>query len=249
MPGQPLELAAFFVVGLLGGAHCLGMCGPLVSTYAQRMHTESGPPTWFELRQHALFNLGRTVSYALVGALMGVLGSAIYVAAGYASLGNVVRGVFGVLVGVFILIVGVVRATGGNAHTLLPEGPGGAVFSRVSSWAVERMDDFVDSPKIALLGTVHAVLPCPLLYPAFVYAFAQGDPVSGALNLAVLGLGTIPAMFLLGTVMGTVSATRRHAVERALGVVFVLLALIPLLMGLRLLGLPVPMIPIPYAEL
>ncbi|GGL59923.1 sulfite exporter TauE/SafE family protein [Halocalculus aciditolerans] len=249
MPGQPLELAAFFVVGLLGGAHCLGMCGPLVSTYAGRMSTDSGPPTWFELRQHALFNLGRTASYAAVGALMGFLGSAVYVAAGYAALGDTIRGVFGVLVGGFILAVGVVRVAGGSAHSLLPEGPGGALFSRVSGWAVERMDDFVDSPKIALLGTVHAVLPCPLLYPAFVYAFAQGDPAAGALNLAVLGVGTIPAMFLLGTVMGTVSATRRQAVERALGVVFVLLAFVPLLMGFRLLGVPVPMIPLPYSPL
>ncbi|AQL44702.1 hypothetical protein BV210_18270 (plasmid) [Halorientalis sp. IM1011] len=61
-------LAVFFLIGLLGGAHCIGMCGPLVATYAERMETDdrwSGALTLYEVRQHTLFNLGRTMSKVL----------------------------------------------------------------------------------------------------------------------------------------------------------------------------------------
>jgi len=71
-------LAVFFLIGLFGGAHCIGMCGPLVATYAERMETDdrwSGALTLYEVRQHALFNLGRTVSYACIGAIFGAAGA------------------------------------------------------------------------------------------------------------------------------------------------------------------------------
>src|SRR6056297_479048 len=66
-----LSLGVFLLVGLLGGAHCLGMCGPLVTTYADRMRADEAGGrgrdddlTVRQVRQHALFNLGRTASYA-----------------------------------------------------------------------------------------------------------------------------------------------------------------------------------------
>src|SRR6056297_1991035 len=74
-----VDLAVFLVVGLLAGAHCLGMCGPLVTTYGERMATgdtrRSDDLSLFEVRQHLLFNLGRTASYALIGAIAAILGA------------------------------------------------------------------------------------------------------------------------------------------------------------------------------
>ncbi|MFB6077393.1 MAG: sulfite exporter TauE/SafE family protein [Halarchaeum sp.] len=250
----PAELALFGAVGLLGGAHCLGMCGPLVTTYAERMPTDRRGPSTFELRQHALFNLGRTASYAVVGGLLGLVGATVYAGAGVALGGtaDVVRGVAGVLAGLFVLAAGVGRVVGRDRlASLLPGslGVGGAasaLFSRVAGAATSRVDDYATSPKIVALGAIHAFLPCPLLYPAFVYALGQGEPVAGALDLAALGLGTIPAMFLFGTVLGSVPAARRAAAYRVLGVVLILLAFVPLLGGLELLGAPVAHVPIPH---
>lgn len=247
---SPAELVLFAVVGLLGGAHCLGMCGPLVSTYADRMPSDSRGPSWFELRQHALFNLGRTASYAVAGGLLGVLGATVYAGAGAASGGaaDVLRGVVGVLVGLFVLAVGVGRVLGRDRLTeLVPVSLGaGALFGRVAGAATARVDDYATSPKIAALGAIHVLLPCPLLYPAFLYVFGRGHPLAGVLDLAALGVGTVPALFLYGTVLGSVPAARRAAAHRVLGAAFVLLALIPLLHGLVLLGAPVPTVPVPH---
>lgn len=247
-PVAPTELALFAVVGLLGGAHCLGMCGPLVTTYAERMPSDGRGPSWFELRQHALFNLGRTASYALVGGLLGMVGAAFYAGAEFGGVGDVVRGVAGVLVGLLVVSVGVTRVLGRDRlSALVPVSLGvGGLFGRVAGVATARVDDYANGPKIAALGAIHAFLPCPLLYPAFVYALGQGEPLAGALNLAALGVGTIPTLFLYGTVLGSVPAARRAAAHRVLGVAFVALGLLPLLHGLGLLGVPVPTLHVPH---
>ena len=70
--GVPADVAVFAVVGVLAGAHCLGMCGPLVTLYGDRMARDARRPDALSLHavgQHALFNLGRAASYAVVGAL------------------------------------------------------------------------------------------------------------------------------------------------------------------------------------
>jgi len=65
---------AVFLVGLLGGVHCAGMCGGIVSALALQMPGKSaaGGAAW---TIHLAYNLGRIGSYAAAGALMGALGS------------------------------------------------------------------------------------------------------------------------------------------------------------------------------
>ncbi|MFB6155905.1 MAG: sulfite exporter TauE/SafE family protein [Haloferacaceae archaeon] len=234
-------LVVFFLIGLLGGAHCLGMCGPLVTLYADRMSDEPGRGNGHALRQHALFNLGRTASYAALGALVGALGGLVFDAASLAPVGDAVRAAVGVVVGLAIVAVGagyLVRGTVTHSVSL----PG---FQRVYSFITRHVDARVDGPGIAALGAVHGLLPCPLLYPAFLYAFSQGSAVTGGLSLAVLGLGTFPTLFAYGTVVGSVSVSVRRPLHRALGAVFVVLGTIPLAKGLAVVGIHVPSIPLP----
>lgn len=266
--GQPVGLGVFFAIGLLGGAHCLGMCGPLVTTYATRMRSDGagaatdgagvtgGNPTqrrldWREVRQHGLFNLGRTVSYATMGALLGGLGALLYDAAALVAVADAVRAVTGVLVGAFILATGVrylLGETGGGPGGIesLPGAAG--LFDRVSGALLARVDAWVRGPRIVALGAVHAILPCPLLFPAYLYAFARGSPLEGALALGVLGLGTFPTLFALGTLWTEVSARTRVRLHRVLGALFLVLGLVALTHGLRLAGLPVPKIPLPVYQ-
>jgi len=75
---------------------------------------------------------------------------------------------------------------------------------------------------------------------------AGGSALGGAAALAALGLGTVPALFLFGTVFGSVSVDTRMRLHRALGVAFVALGYIPLQHGLATLGVPLPHPPIPY---
>jgi hypothetical protein len=268
-----LGLATFFLIGLLGGAHCVGMCGPLVTTYARRIDANARPDTTSgagrtgrtdggvtpadaetgtrsasgsvasgrQYRQHALFNAGRTLGYAAVGALMGGIGAVAFDAAAVASVARPVQATVGLLIGTVVVAIGVSYVIRGHGTRHLGSLPVvGDAFRRVTAALTGRVDAWVQGPRIVGLGLVHALLPCPLLYPAYLAAVAAGSPTTGALSLGALGLGTFPAVFATGTVLGSLSVRSRVRLQRALGVVFVVLGYILLAHGLMFLGIHVP---------
>lgn len=241
-----LEVGAFFVVGLLGGAHCLGMCGPLVTLYADRMDGHRGRDdvlTWHQIRQHGLFNLGRTASYAAIAAVLGLLGGLVLDAPAAAlGLGDSVRGAVGVAVGLLIFGSGLAYVARGR----VVEVPGfGGAFERVHGVLTDHVDALVDGVGVAGLGAVHGFLPCPILYPGFLYAFARADPVAAALAMGALGLGTIPSLFLYGTVLSSAPPRFRQRMHRALGLAFLALAYVPLSHGLMQFGVQLPHVGLP----
>ena len=239
-------LVVLFLVGFFGGAHCIGMCGPLVTMYAERFESDGRGPTTSALRQHLLFNAGRTASYTAIGASLGMLGGLLVDAGGLVSAANGVRAVVGIAVGIVIVAAGVGYLTRGQPRITAGSVPGvGGLFTRISGTLHARIDDWAAGPGIVGLGAIHGLLPCPLLYPAFLYAAASGSAIHGGLALAALGLGTIPALFVFGTVMETASPTVRGRLHRALGVVFVVAGTIPLAKGLGALGYTVPHVPLP----
>ena len=257
LAGQPVSLGVFLLIGLFGGAHCLGMCGPLVTTYADRMReqsAESDRRTGSRLsvgmvKQHGLFNLGRAVSYALIGGLFGLAGSLVVVSASQVTTAfRELNIVVGFTIGVLIMAAGVSYLVRGQVISLPGESLVTPVTAAVQSRLMRRVDDYVGGPRIALLGGIHGLLPCPLLYPAFLYAFAQAAPVRGALSLAALGLGTIPSLFLYGTLFQSVSVSTRMKLHRILGVGFLVLGYIPFQHALMLMGIELPHLPVPFYQ-
>lgn len=257
-----IDVALFLLIGLLAGAHCIGMCGPLVTVYASRMDRGSGAVdtdggvaagsrsnregylTTYAVRQHALFNLGRAGSYALLGGAFGALGSAVYLTtARFTAVVDVTRGAIGVVIGAFVVATGIYyllgRTTGGVSI------PG---LDRITGWLMGHVDRLANGPGIVGLGAVHGLFPCPILYPAYLYAFAIGSPTGGALALGALGVGTIPAVFAYGTVIDAVDVAHRRRVHRLLGAAFVVLGYVLLAHGLMSLGVHVPHPQLPFYE-
>ncbi|WP_418280838.1 sulfite exporter TauE/SafE family protein [Halorubrum sp. DTA98] len=245
-----VDLLLFLVIGLFGGAHCIGMCGPLVTVYAGEMAEERsdsrGHLTTYEVRQHALFNLGRTVSYAAIGAVFGAIGGVVFVGTDtLVAVADPIRGFVGIGVGAIIVALGV-RYVLGNAAPGLPVSI--APASRLVAWLTQRVSRLASGPGIVALGGLHGLLPCPILYPAFLYAFAMGDPVVGAVALGALGLGTFPAVFAYGTVIGSVDAVHRRRVHRLLGVAFVALGYVLFAHGLMSFGVHLPHPELPHYQ-
>jgi len=142
-----VDVLLFLVIGVLGGAHCIGMCGPLVTMYAERMRprADGGTATTsrtdrrshlttYEVRQHALFNIGRAASYTVMGALFGALGALLFVASGeLAAIADLVRGVVGIVIGIFIVAAGGKYVLGGVAGIRIPG------VGRITNWLGKRV--------------------------------------------------------------------------------------------------------------
>lgn len=246
----------FLAIGLLGGAHCIGMCGPLVTIYASNMdatRADGGTQaatrsnrqshlTLYEVRQHALFNVGRTLSYTLLGALMGALGGLLFLSVHeIATVADLVRGGVGVGIGALVIVIGGYYLAGRTTAGLHLPGSG-RVTGLMTAW-VERL---ANGPGIVGLGALHGLLPCPILYPAYLYAFASGSPVAGAVALAALGIGTIPAVFLYGTLIESVDVVHRRRLHRLLGIAFILLGYVLFAHGLMSLGYHIPHPELPF---
>lgn len=249
---EPIGLAVFFLVGLLGGAHCVGMCGPLVALYSERMNVSSDRPdvlTLEEIKQHGLFNLGRGLSYTAIGAAFGFAGSVVFVTAReVTTVAYNVRAFAGLVVGAAIILVGTGYVSSGSSRSLLPVSWVSRGNRYIHEYITPRVDRWVGDRRIVGLGAVHGLLPCPLLYPAFLYAFIQSSVVGGAAALAALAAGTFPAVFLTGTLLGSTDIRHRKNLHRVLGVVFIVLGYIPLQHALAYFGVPLPHPPIPYYQ-
>jgi len=253
-----VDVALFVVIGLLGGAHCIGMCGPLVTLYSSRMRPETdggtaakpavggreGHLSVYEVRQHALFNLGRATSYALLGAAFGALGGLAFATADQLTAATtLVRGVVGTAIGLAVVAIGARYLLGGGSFGLHLPG-----LERVTGWLTGRVDRLAGGPGIVVLGGVHGLLPCPILYPAYLFAFASGSALAGGVALGALGAGTIPAVFAYGTLIETVDAAHRRRLHRLLGLAFVVLGYVLLAHGLMAVGLHLPHPELPHYQ-
>ena len=197
------EWSIALVTGLLGGfGHCIGMCGPLVATFA--LHDRGGG----RLAAPLLYHAGRVLSYACIGAMMGLAGSFLDVAgrlAGVQSAVSVLAGALMVLLG--LGIAGLLPLPG----RLASPGPG---LHRAAGVILEGGSPLRFFP----LGLLFGFLPCGLSLTAFMGAAATGNPARGFLFALVFGLATTPALLAFGALAGLVGARARGLLYRAGGV-------------------------------
>ena len=88
---QHMSLGLIFLLGLLTGFHCVGMCGGFVLSYTAD-DAGAGRPSYLS---HLLYGAGKTLSYTLIGATFGLLGA-------FVAFTPMLRGVAGMLAGAFL---------------------------------------------------------------------------------------------------------------------------------------------------
>jgi uncharacterized protein len=222
-PAMPeLSLFAAFLTGLLGGAHCVGMCGGIVAAMSLQAGTRQ--PFTF----HFAYSAGRIASYAAAGALAGLVGSAAFLSD---ELFPLQRGLY-VLAQVVLILLGLYLA-GLSSSVLVLERAGGGLWRRLQPILARVMPIRSLSQALAA-GALWGWLPCGLVYSVLVAALAAGGPGRGAVLLLVFGLGTLPNLLLMGWAANSLRAlVRRPWVKRVAGFGVAALGLWGLL---RLLG-------------
>lgn len=245
-----LELSLFFLVGVLAEIHCLGMCGPLITAYAQSDEgSNRNRISWRDLGRHFRYHGFRIGSYGVLGALFGLLGALFVPEQTLGGPLKIVRGVVGLLVGGVIAVYGLTYVVRGRTPTTLDRSLG-----RVGGWLfsftrnVYETDPPERSEPSSLRGSLHALLPCPILYPAYLYILTRGSPLFGFAAMTLLGAGTIPLLLAYGLFLERHANQFPRIVHQFLGVTLILLAYFSLSMGLRNLGVDVPGPGLPFYQ-
>lgn len=191
---------ALFLVGLLGGTHCVGMCGGIVGALSL-----GAPARW---SMHLAYNAGRILSYVVAGTLAGAFGAATLTLEGQAPvrlalylLANLM------LVALGLYLLGVTRAL---AFT---ERAGQHLWRHIQP-LTRRFLPARSMLQAFPLGMLWGWLPCGLVYSALATALSAGSAGQGGLLMLAFGLGTLPNLLLAGILLARLNEFVRLAVVR-----------------------------------
>lgn len=182
-----LSLISAFLVGLLGGGHCVGMCGGIVAAV-----TLSLPGQQPKISYLLAYNGGRITSYAAAGVLAGLLGASSF----FLQQVLPVERLLYALSSLMLVVLGLYLA-GLWQGVLVLERMGGALWRQVQPLS-KKLLPLRSTPQAFALGLVWGWLPCGLVYSVLVAALATGSGGQGGLLMLAFGLGTLPTLLAMG---------------------------------------------------
>lgn len=210
MPELVAPLLSAVILGLLGGGHCLGMCGGLMGALTLAIPPEQRAR---RLRLLLAYNLGRILSYATAGLLIGL--------AGWAVASSPAAMALRVLAGLLLIAMGLYLAGWWSGLTRI-EALGRHLWRHLQPVA-SRLMPVSSLPRALLLGAVWGWLPCGLVYSMLLWASSQGSPGESALLMLAFGLGTWPVLLATGMAAERLTALLRQRGVRVAGGLLVIL--------------------------
>ena len=205
------------LLGLVGSLHCAGMCGPL----ALALPTTGNARATFVLGRVA-YNVGRILTYCLLGAAFGLIGQTLAFA-GFQRWVSLVAG--------SAILIGLLASS--RFAVSVP-------VARAVAWVKSGLSALLRRRSLASvfsLGVLNGLLPCGLVYAACAGAVATGDLLSGVEYMAAFGFGTVPMMLGIGLVGQKLQFTLRFKLQRLIPACLALVAVLLILRGLSL-GIP-----------
>ncbi len=180
-------IAAGFGIGLLGSLHCVGMCGPLALALPTGRLSQID-----RILAIILYNLGRAITYAILGILVGLTGSSIafFSAQQWVS----------VLSGILIILYFISNYTSFQIRYK----PFRRVRESIKTGIGKRIHAGHSAPSYLIVGLLNGLLPCGLVYVAIAGALSAGSVSASAGFMLAFGLGTMPAMMALMMMKGRI---------------------------------------------
>ncbi len=211
-----ISLSALFVTGLFTSVHCIAMCGGI--NLSQSVGSGAGKRA--SLRGPLLYNLGRVVSYTVIGGVVGALGSVLF-------LSETIKAVILALAALGMLLMGL------------------GMLGWLPSWLVPRAPAFLSmragkagaGKGPLVVGLLNGFIPCGPLQAMQLYALATGSALTGALSMLLFSLGTVPLMLGAGAIFSTLKGKFAYAVQRVSAILVVFFAVVMAASAVSLSGL------------
>lgn len=208
------------LLGLSSSFHCVGMCGPIAMAIPLDRSSN------VRMISGALqYNIGRIITYAILGALVGTIGISIR-AIGVLQWLSIISGAF--------LIIFAWRK---YLHKLLPSMPALSVVNKFTGKGMSAVMRSGSPFKLFFLGSINGLLPCGMVFVGLTNAVLTGNIVEGSLAMAMFGLGTLPSMFAVAFMANKLSSSFRTKMNKS---VPYLLSIVGVLIMLRGMNLNIP---------
>lgn len=184
-------LLGALILGLMGGSHCIGMCGGIIGSLS--LATKETGRKWLNI---SLYQLGRIASYSVFGVLGGWLGTQ--------SNDLLQIPVLQTLSGILLILMGLYISRVWMGLIYL-ERAGKVLWNRISPLS-KKLLPVKNASQALLLGGLWGWLPCGLVYTAIGYSITASDPLYSGLFMFSFGLGTLPATLLAGAASMTLKS-------------------------------------------
>jgi sulfite exporter TauE/SafE len=197
------------------------MCGPIA--IALPLH---GNTMQQKIFGGALYNIGRTLTYGVMGALFGLIGQ------GLGLLGF--QQTISLIMGSIMIISVLFPALFKNRSVV---GKGWFLLICKLKKSIGEMFSIRSFSSLFFIGLLNGLLPCGLVYMAIAGAIGTGNAAQGTLYMILFGLGTIPMMLTISVAGNMMSQAIRRKVNKLIPVLVVIVGLLFILRGLSL-GIP-----------
>jgi sulfite exporter TauE/SafE/copper chaperone CopZ len=221
--GDNIGLGLIFLIGILTGFHCVSMCGGFVVSYTAK-NALNGHKNY---TQHFAYGGAKVISYTIVGGIFGLIGGIIAFSVGLRAGVAIFAGVFMIFYSLSMFGFKFFRKFQLNPRFL----------TKFTIKAQENAKGQYKGPIIT--GLLNGLfIACGPLQAMYLYAAGTGSFASGAIALAVFGLGTLPVMIIFGSFASVVSHKTTKKILKISAVIVLILGLIMLNRGLSMIGSP-----------
>jgi len=207
-----------FIIGLLGGVHCVGMCGGIMSALTLGVRPlgiqgNDKTSSYANLFPYLLsYNLARITSYSIAGLIFGGLGAWLT----DLVLFNQAQLILKIFAGLFLIALGLYLANwwGGLRYV---EQLGGGVWRHIQPMA-KKFIPITNIPQAFAAGFFWGWLPCGLVYSVLIWSLSSGSAIKGGLLMLSFGLGTLPTLMIVGLFAASIKQfIQRQAVRASAG--------------------------------
>ncbi|HTX87260.1 MAG TPA: sulfite exporter TauE/SafE family protein [Candidatus Nanoarchaeia archaeon] len=250
-----IGLGLIFIIGLLASFHCVGMCGGFIMAYSTRQLKITNDKLQISSHKlHLQYNLGRLISYTVIGGILGGFGS-------FFGINPDFSGALLLVAAVFMVLMGLGLATEikwlDRIKLRMPDFVAKIIFknrqTHPASLNPPRLAELGTPPERGIstplliegnkpkgpfvIGLLTGFMPCGPLQAMQLYALSTGNWLSGALAMGVYALGTIPLLFGFGSFVSMLTASRMKQLLRISGIIVIILGLFTFSRALNAFGL------------
>lgn len=208
-------------LGIVSSFHCLGMCGPIALAVPHRNNNKLSL-----LLDTFLYNTGRAITYAIMGALIGLIGESISFA-GYQEIISIISGIL------LLLIVIMPKKLYNKIVSI-------SAIDKSSLWFRDKFNKILSKQTKSSLfgfGLVNGWLPCGVVYAALAASLAGGGVLESSLFMFLFGLGTIPMMGSIFYFKSMITGGFREKINKVIPVALAIVAVMMIMRGMAL-GIP-----------